>query len=139
MNLVRFNRHPFFTDKMDDIMKDMLTKDAGCSGNFPAVNIQEDDKQYTIEMAAPGLKKENFKINLEDHVLAISKESEEKSEDVKENYTRREFVYNSFSRSFRLPKTVIENKIKADYQDGVLKIALPKDAKANLTREISVN
>ena len=139
MNLVKLNRHPFFVNRMDDMMKDIFNQDATCSGNFPAVNIQEDDKQFVIEMAAPGLKKEDFKINLEDHVLAISKEAEEKKEEVKENYTRREFVYNSFSRSFRLPKTILENKIKADYQDGVLKIALPKDAKAKLTREISVN
>jgi HSP20 family protein len=139
MNLVRFNRHPFFADKMDDIMKNILSQDATCSGNYPAVNIQEDDKQFIIEMAAPGLKKEDFKINLEDHVLTISKEAEEKKEEAKENYTRKEFVYSSFSRSFRLPKTILENKIKADYQDGVLNIGLPKDAKAKLTREISVN
>ena len=139
MNLVRFNRHPFLTSRMDEIMKDIFAQDSNYSGNYPAVNIHEDDKQFTIEMAAPGLKKDDFKINLEDHVLAISKEFEEKKEEVKDNYTRREFVYNSFSRSFRLPKTILEDKIKADYKDGVLKVSLPKDAKTNLTREISVN
>ena len=65
--------------------------------------------------------------------------SEENKEEVKDNYTRREFVYNSFSRSFRLPKSILEDKIKADYKDGVLSISLPKDEKATLTREISVN
>lgn len=140
MNLVKFSRHPYFASKMDDIMKDVFNQDASCSGNFPAVNIQEDDKKFIIEMAAPGLKKDDFKINLEDHVLAISKEKEdEKKEEVSETYTRREFGYNSFFRTFRLPKTIVEDKIKADYKDGVLTVSLPKDAKANLTREISVN
>jgi HSP20 family protein len=139
MNLVKFNRHPFFTSRMDDMMRDILNQDVASSGSVPAVNIQEDDKQFTIELAAPGLSKGDFKINLDDHVLTISKEQEEKQEEVKDNYTRREFVYNSFSRSFRLPKTILEDKIKADYKDGVLAITLPKDAKANLTREISVN
>ena len=140
MNLVKFSRHPYFASKMDDIMKDVFNQDATCSGNFPAVNIQEDDNKFIIEMAAPGLKKDDFKLNLEDHVLAISKDKEEdKKEDVSETYTRREFGYNSFSRTFRLPKTILEDKIKADYKDGVLTVSLPKDAKANLTREISVN
>jgi HSP20 family protein len=124
---------------MDEFVKDIFNQDTFHSGSYPAVNIQEDDKQFTIEMAAPGLKKADFKINIEDHVLAITKEQEEKKEEVKDNYTRREFVYNHFSRSFRLPKTILVDKIKAEYKDGVLQIALPKDAKAQLSREISVN
>ena len=100
---------------------------------------QENDSQFIIEMAAPGLKKEDFKINLEDHVLTISREQKEDKEEQTDHYTRREFVYNSFSRSFRLPKIILEDKIKADYKDGLLKVNLPKDAKANLTREISIN
>jgi HSP20 family protein len=139
MNLVRFNRHPFFESKMDDLMKDIFNQEAVYSGSNPAVNIREDEKEFTIELAAPGLKKDDFKINLENRVLSISKESEEKKEEVKDNYTRREFVYNSFSRSFRLPKSILEDKIKADYKDGVLTISLPKDEKVTLTREISVN
>lgn len=139
MNLVKFSRHPFFANRMDDIVRDFFNSETDYTGTFPAVNIQENDSQFIIEMAAPGLKKEDFKINLEDHVLTISREQKEDKEEQTEHYTRREFVYNSFSRSFRLPKIILEDKIKADYKDGLLKVNLPKDAKANLTREISIN
>ena len=137
MNLVKFNRHPFFSGIMNDFDKEVFKNDYNVYN--PAVNILEDEKQFTLELAAPGLKKDDFKINLDNQVLTISKEAKEQKEEVKENYTRKEFVYNSFSRSFRLPKIIVADKIKADYKDGILRIALPKDEKATLTRQISVN
>ena len=139
MNLTKFNRHPFYSNWMKDFENDLFKNETTCRGDLPAVNIQEDDKQFTLEMAAPGMKKDDFKINLDNNLLTISKEEKEEKEEKKENYTRREFVYNSFSRSFRLPKTIEVDKIKADYKNGILKMTLPKDAKAKLTREISVN
>ena len=139
MNLTRFNHRPFFPGMMYDFEKSISKNEAGCNGNFPAVNIQEDEKQFTLELAAPGLKKDDFKISMENFLLTISKEVNEKKEEVKDNFARREFAYNSFSRSFRLPKTILVNKIKAEYKDGILSIALPKDEKITLTREISVN
>ena len=138
MNLVKFNRHPLFSGIMNDFDREVF-KNENCNVYNPAVNIMEDDKQFTLELAAPGLKKDDFKINLDNQVLTISKEAKEEKEEVKDNYTRKEFVYNSFSRSFKLPKFIIGEKIKADYKDGILRIALPKDEKATLTRQISVN
>lgn len=139
MNLIRFNQNPFFSGILNDVEKEFTGTEGNCNGNFPAVNIQEDEKQFILELAVPGLKKDDFKINLENHLLTISKEKEENKEEKSNNYTRREFVYNSFSRSFKLPKIILETKIKADYNDGILRIALPKDEKVVLTREISVN
>ena len=138
MNLVKFNRHPFFSGILNEFDKDLHMND-NCNVYNPAVNIQEDEKQFTLELAAPGLQKDDFKINLDNQLLTISKEVTEEKEEVKENYTRKEFVYNSFSRSFRLPKFILADKIKADYKDGILKLSLPKDEKATLTRQISVN
>lgn len=139
MNLIRFNQNPFFSGILNDVEKEFTGTEGNCNGNFPAVNIQEDEKQFILELAVPGLKKDDFKINLENHLLTISIEKEENKEEKSNNYTRREFVYNSFSRSFKLPKIILETKIKADYNDGILRIALPKDEKVVLTREISVN
>ena len=139
MNMIKFNRHPFYTNWMKEFENDFSKNETTCRGDLPSVNVKEDDKQFTLEMAAPGLKKDDFKINLDNHMLTISKEEKEQKEEQNDNYTRKEFVYNSFSRSFRLPKTILVDKIKADYKDGILNVTLPKDEKAKLTREISVN
>lgn len=139
MNLTRFNQNPFFSGILNDVEREFSKTEKNCNGNYPSVNIREDEKQFILELVAPGLKKDDFKINLENQVLTISKEKKEEKEEVKDNYTRREFVLTNFSRSFKLPKTILESKIKADYKDGILKMALPKDEKVTLTREISVN
>jgi HSP20 family protein len=139
MNLIRFNQHPLFSGILNDVENEFTKTEGNCNGNYPAVNIQEEEKQFTLELAAPGLKKDDFKINLENHLLTISKEKAENKEEEKNNFTRKEFAYNSFSRSFKLPKIILENNIKADYVDGILRITLPKDEKVVLTREISVN
>ena len=138
MNLVKFNTRPLFTSIFSEMERN-LNGNGNYNFDQPAVNIIEDEKEFILEMAAPGLEKKDFRINLENQVLTISKEVKEEKEEVKQNYTHREFVYNSFSRSFRLPKFILADKIKADYTDGILKISLPKDEKVTLTREISVN
>jgi len=94
---------------------------------IPPVNIKETEQDYEIEMAVPGMKKEDFKIATEKDILNVTaevKEEEKNKED--ENYTRREFSYNSFTRSFSLPQNVDENNIKARYENGVLYITIPK-------------
>jgi len=139
MNLIRFNHRPFGHGFFRDFENELFNHETTNSGDTPAVNIQEDNKQFTLEMAVPGMKKDDFKINLDNQVLTVSKEQKEEKEEKKDNYTRREFVYSSFSRSFRLPKSILAEKIKADYKDGILMVTLPKDEKAKLTREISVN
>ena len=97
---------------------------------LPATNILNSEDDFVIEMAVPGMKKSDFKIDVDNDVLTIS--SEEKSEDEKAgaNYTRREFYYNSFKRSFTLPEITDSEKIVAKYEDGVLAISIPKKEEA---------
>ena len=139
MNLIKFHNRPFGYGLFRDLENELSNNEMISRGDVPSVNIQENDKEFMLEMAIPGVKKDDLKINLENQVLTISREVNQEKEELKDNYTRREFVYNSFSRSFSLPKSIVVDKIKADYKDGILKIALPKDEKARLTREISVN
>jgi HSP20 family protein len=92
----------------------------------PSVNITENEKEFKIEMAASGLERKDFKVEVENGVLCISSEKEEESNEEKKNYTRREYSYNSFSRSFTLPDNSLPEKINAKYENGVLNITLPK-------------
>ena len=94
--------------------------------NSPAVNISEDDKGYTIEVAAPGIPRKEFNIEVENDVLTISTEQKENKEENKQNFIRREFNYRSFKRSFELPETVDQSEIQASHDSGVLKLMLPK-------------
>ena len=93
---------------------------------MPAVNITENKEDYKLSVAAPGLKKDDFKIDVEGNMLTISSEKEDSKEEKDERYTRKEYSYSSFSRSFALPEEVNQEKIEAKYQDGVLKVTLPK-------------
>jgi HSP20 family protein len=92
----------------------------------PSVNITENEKEFKIEMAAPGLERKDFKVEVDNGVLCISSEKEEESKEERMNYTRREYSYNSFSRSFALPDNSIPEKINAKYENGLLNITLPK-------------
>ena len=96
------------------------------SNTLPSVNISEDDENFRIELAAPGLEKKDFKIETEGGYLIISSEKEKESEEEKENFKRREFSYTSFSRSFQLPDNTLPEKIEAKYDNGILRLALPK-------------
>jgi HSP20 family protein len=96
---------------------------------IPAVNIKETEKSFEVEVAAPGMSKKDFKIELDNNMLIISSEKkEEKTDEDKDGkYTRREFSYQSFQRSFTLPMDIIdEKKIEAKYKDGILTIVIPK-------------
>lgn len=110
--------------------------------NIPAVNVKEDHDNFKLEVAAPGMNKEDFHLELDNDVLSISSEvkEEHESENKEEKFTRREFSYHSFKRSFTLPDTVEASKIVASYEDGVLKINLPKreEAKVEPKRLIEV-
>lgn len=98
--------------------------------NMPAVNITEDGKEYKVELAAPGLKKEDFKIDIDGNMLTISSEKEVNKEEKDKEFTRKEYSYSSFSRSFTLPDEIKKDKIGAKYEDGVLKISLPRKEEA---------
>jgi HSP20 family protein len=111
--------------------------------SLPAANIEEHDEDYLIEVAAPGMKKKDFDIKVEGNQLVISSTREEKNEDKDKNgnFRRREFSYESFSRSFTLPDSVDEDNIKAKYDDGILKVTLPKreDAKTRDSKVIEIS
>jgi HSP20 family protein len=102
----------------------------GKAVSVPAVNITENKDDYKVSVAAPGLKKNDFKIDLEGNMLTISSEKEESKEDKDARYTRKEYSYSSFRRSFALPEKVNQDKIEASYEDGVLKVMLPKKEEA---------
>ena len=110
---------------------------------IPAVNIQESDENFIVEVAAPGKSKEDFKIELDNDVLTISAEDKMEKETSEKNgkYTRREFSYSTFKRAFSLPDTVDNSKIAANYNNGVLEIALPKkeEAKVQAKRMIEIS
>lgn len=128
MTLVKFkDTFPSFLDEFfgGDIFDSM--RGASTIGNsLPAVNVKENDKAFLLEVAAPGMKKEDFKLELENNILGISSESKDEQSEEKEKYTRREFRYSAFRRTFTLPKHVDSDRIKAEYKDGVLTIEIPK-------------
>jgi len=113
------------------------------SATLPAVNVRETNDEYIIDVAAPGMRRDEFKVELDNNVLTISSQREEKQEAHEEelNYTRREFNYQSFQRSFTLPeKKVNGEKISARYADGILHITVPKndEAKVKPIKQITI-
>lgn len=111
------------------------------STTIPAVNIRETADHFDVEVAAPGMEKKDFKITLDGNLLTISSQKEYSEETRKENYTRREFSYRSFQRSFELPKDVVdESNINARYDNGLLHLTIPKkeEAKRKAPRMIEI-
>lgn len=109
-------------------------------GTAPAVNVVENENGFRVEVAAPGFQKADFKLNLEGNRLTISSEKEQKEDEKSEKYTRREFAYVSFQRTFTLPTSVDAEKIGATYQDGILVVELPRkeEAKVKPNRSIDI-
>jgi len=102
--------------------------------NVPAVNITEHKNEFLVSLAVPGLKKDDFKIDVDGNMLTISSEKEESKEEKDAKFTRKEYNYSSFSRTFTLPEEINKEKIDAKYEDGVLKISLPrKEEVKNIT------
>ena len=125
-----------FPSVFDDFFtpwNDLFYNDWNKMITVPAVNITENGNDYKISVAAPGLKKTDFKINVDGNVLNISAETEETKEEKEERYTRNEYNYSSFSRSFTLPAEVNKEKIEATYENGVLMLVLPKKEEAKKT------
>jgi HSP20 family protein len=105
----------------------------------PAVNIMEKQDHFEISLAAPGMKKEDFNIDVEGNMLTISAESEQKREEKEGRHTRQEFNYTSFSRAFTLPEGVMRDKIDATYENGLLRLMLPKTEEAKKTAAKHIN
>lgn len=140
-----FNGLPSLPSWFDD----MLGKGLGTEfmSNFntgltlPAVNVIDSDHEFVIDVAVPGLKKSDFDINIDNRVLSIGVESKTENNEKTENYTRREFGYASFKRTFAIPESVNSDAISADYNEGILKIHLPKkeEAKKKPLKKIKIS
>lgn len=132
MNLVkRNNANRVFPSVMDELFKDLMGGTQYVQKAVPPVNIKETEQEFTLELIAPGLKKEDFNIELDNDLLTVSSEiKSEKTEQEEGKFTRREFSFSSFKRSFSLPETVKEEGINASYQNGILAITLPKKEEA---------
>lgn len=142
MKLIRWNNEPNFSELMNSFFEN--ENDNFFSKrhfNVPATNIVENENSFELELAVPGMKKEDFKIDVENNMLTISSEKQEEKEVNNKNYTRKEFVYGSFSRSFVLPKSIDPDKINAEYKNGVLCLNLPKKEEETLKvkKQIQIN
>ncbi|MCK9302168.1 MAG: Hsp20/alpha crystallin family protein [Bacteroidales bacterium] len=126
MKLVRFNEPVTFSDLFEDFFNTGLVQQTNKKMSVPAVNIVDNEKDYVIEVAVPGKQKEDFNINIDNDVLTISTETKAEKCDTKKNYTRQEFCYCSFSRSFNLTDDIDRDKIEAKYDNGMLLVTLPK-------------
>lgn len=122
--LVRYNNFSTFFNPFYN--RPVINRFHNGAPNVPAVNVKENETAFVLELAAPGLKKEDLKVNVVNNNLTIIYKSAEKSDETTEKFTRQEFGFTSFERSFRLPKTVNADAIKAAYTDGVLTVELPK-------------
>jgi|SoiMethySBSTD1v2_1073268.scaffolds.fasta_scaffold246610_3 HSP20 family protein len=149
-NLVRTNGNSFSTLPsllndffMDDWFDSSIRNWRSSGATLPAVNVRETNDDFVIEVAAPGMNRDDFKVELDNNILSISAELEDKNEtsDQNGNYNRREFNYQSFQRSFSLPENKVEGaKISAKYKDGILHVTVPKreEAKIKPARQITV-
>jgi len=139
MTLVKFNKNannslmPGFNDVFESIFNDTFFNDRMVT-RVPAVNISESENNYHVELAAPGLKKDDFKLNLDRNQLTISVEQSADHEDNHKNYSKREYSYSSFVRSFTLPESADDSHIDASYTDGVLRIDIAKREEAKAVR-----
>jgi len=141
MTIIKFRNRPVFTNLLDEMVQRGIASGFEPSfGNMPASNILEKAQEYVIEILAPGLEKEDFKLQLENKVLSVSYQPKEDSNSKEQNYLLREMAIGSFTRSFTIPDTIDKEKISATYHQGVLKISVPKnDAhSARLARNIEI-
>lgn len=145
MSIVKFsNQFPSFFDRFFE--RDLFDWEnrnfSTTNTTLPSVNIKEDEEGFDVEVAAPGFKKTDFKIELNNDQLTISSEKKSDTEmKEKEQFTRREFSYQSFSRTFSLPSIAEIEKIKAKYENGILRISIPKmeEAKPKPPKQISIS
>jgi HSP20 family protein len=145
MTLVKFNPEkknstllPGFNDIFESVLGDTFFADRRIN-SLPAVNISESGEEYDIELAAPGLKKEDFKVSVERDMLTISTGQYSENNTSEKTYNRREFSYSAFTRAFTLPESADVDRIQASYIDGVLKLTLPKKEEAKaVSRQIEI-
>ena len=136
--ITRRSFSPLLSNLFDDDFFPVLSSR---SSTMPAVNIKENDKNYTLELAVPGIDKKDLKIDLNEDMLTIASETKNESEENKNGYKRKEFSYSSFCRSFQIPGNVHKDKIEASYKDGILSVTLPKteEEKHKIARQVKIS
>jgi HSP20 family protein len=146
MNLIRYNSAlndytpSSFSNLIDRFFNDTVARSGGSAYSFvPRVDIIEEDKAFEVHVAVPGMKKDDFKIDVNDNFLTISGERKYTREKKENNFHSVETQYGTFSRSFTLPENVDATKISAKYLDGILELTIPKDEKKVLKTTIKVN
>ena len=144
MSLVKFNDKrnsallPGFNDVFESFFNEAFLSDRMVN-RVPAVNISETEENYHIELAAPGLKKEDFKLDLDRNTLSVSVEVSSDQKTDQKNYSKREYSYSSFVRSFTLPESADNSNVNASYNDGVLRVDIAKREEAkNIRRQIEI-
>jgi HSP20 family protein len=143
MTLMRFsNQHPLFDRFFENDLFDWSNRNySNTSTTLPSVNIKESNEDFEVEVAAPGFSKNDFKVELNHDLLTISSEKQIENETKEgQQFSLREFSYQSFSRSFTLPNSADSEKIRAKYEDGILRIIIPKkeEAKPKPARQIAI-
>lgn len=142
MNLIRYNTRDYvpatFSSLVDRFFNDTLTRSGG-SMFQPRVDIVENETAYELHVAAPGMNKEDFQIELKDNFLTVSGERKFETEKKEKNWHSIETQFGSFSRSFSLPENADGSKVAAKYNNGILEISIPKDEKKALKQSIKVS
>jgi len=137
--ITRRSYRPFYMPNLfDDDFFPILTNR---TSSMPAVNIREDEVNYFLELAVPGIDKKDLKIDINEDVLTISSETKNEVEENKDGYKRKEFSYSSFCRSFYIPENVNRDKIEANYKYGILSVGLPKqeEEKNKVSRQVTIS
>ena len=135
-------KNSWFPTMFDEFMNNDFTPST-CTTTAPAVNVKEDEKAYTMEVAAPGIKKEYCRVSLNEDgnlSIAIENKMEHKEENKKEHYLRREFSYTNYQQNYSLPEDVVKDKISARVENGILTVTLPKQEKeAKVSKSIQIS
>jgi HSP20 family protein len=137
--IAKRNFRPFYMGSIfnDDFFPVMSNN----RSSMPAVNIREDEKNFMLDLAIPGIDKKDLKIDINEDVLTVSSETKNEMEDNRDGYKRKEFSYSSFCRSFQIPDNVNREKIEASYKDGILSVSLPKfeEEKTKVSRQVKIS
>lgn len=132
-----FSNWPFSNSFLDDFNMPALAKKG--MDTIPSVNIKDNNGDYKLEFAAPGLSKEDFDVHVENGVLTVECEKRKSEHETDDNFTRKEFQYTSFKRSFGLPENIKEEDVVANYKDGILTVSVPKKVANNEAKRKKVN
>jgi len=135
-------KNSWFPTVFDEFLNSDVTPST-CTTTAPAVNVKEDEKAYTMEVAAPGIKKEYCRVSLNEDgnlSIAIENKMEHKEEDKKQHYLRREFSYTNYQQNYSLPEDVVKDNISARVENGILTVTLPKQEKeAKVSKSIEIS